>query len=263
MILNTRYDGSSFFELLRVDYPHLLPTYESYSSLLIENAVPLPHGTTILALKYQAGVLIAGDRRAVEGHQISSRTMEKVYKTDDYSAIAIAGVAGFAIDMARLFQTELEHYEKLEGERLTLEGKANRLAQMIKQNLPAAFQGLIVVPIFAGYDLKRKEGRIFKYDVVGGKYEEEEFYATGSGGKDARNTMKKFYRKALSEEEALKIALEALVDASEEDSATSGPDLIRSIYPSVKKITEQGIVDIPEPPIAEICKAIVESRRNQ
>lgn len=263
MILNTRYDGSSFFELLKVDYPYLLPTYEKGFSLPIENAVPVSHGTTILALRYQEGVFIAGDRRAVEGHQISSKTMEKVYKTDDYSAIAIAGAAGPAMDMARLFQTELEHYEKIEGERLTLEGKANRLAQMIRQNLPAAFQGLIVIPIFAGYDLKRKEGRIFKYDVVGGKYEETDYYATGSGGKDARNTMKKLYRKPLGEEEALKIVLEALIDASEEDAGTGGPDIIRDIYPNVKKITEQGIADIPEAPIAEICKAIIEGRRNQ
>ncbi|HWP47950.1 MAG TPA: proteasome subunit beta [Candidatus Limnocylindrales bacterium] len=223
----------------------------------------VPHGTTILALRYQNGVLIAGDRRAIEGPQISSRTMEKVYKTDDYSAMAIAGAAGPAIDMARLFQVELEHYEKLEGERLTLEGKANRLAQMIRQNLPAAFQGLIVIPIFAGYDLKRKEGRIFKYDVVGGKYEEEEFYATGSGGKDARNTMKKLYRRGLQEEEALKVALEALIDASEEDVGTGGPDLVRGIYPTVKKITEQGIMDVPETTVASICKAIIESRKNQ
>jgi proteasome beta subunit len=263
MILKTQYNGSSFFELLKVDYPHLLPTYRGDPTLLSEDSVSVPHGTTILALRYQDGVLIAGDRRAIEGPQISSRTMEKVYKTDDYSAMAIAGAAGPAIDMARLFQVELEHYEKLEGERLTLEGKANRLAQMIRQNLPAAFQGLIVIPIFAGYDLKRKEGRIFKYDVVGGKYEEEEFYATGSGGKDARNTMKKLYRRGLQEEEALKVALEALIDASEEDVGTGGPDLVRGIYPTVKKITEQGIMDIPETTIAPICKAIIESRRNQ
>ncbi len=263
MILKTQYDGSSFFELLKVDYPHLLPTYRSDPTLLSEDSVSIPHGTTILALRYQNGVLIAGDRRAIEGPQISSRTMEKVYKTDDYSAMAIAGAAGPAIDMARLFQVELEHYEKLEGERLTLEGKANRLAQMIRQNLPAAFQGLIVIPIFAGYDLKRKEGRIFKYDVVGGKYEEEEFYATGSGGKDARNTMKKLYRRGLQEEEALKVALEALIDASEEDVGTGGPDLVRGIYPTVKKITEQGITDIPETTVASICKVIIESRKNQ
>jgi proteasome beta subunit len=262
MIFKTEYGGSSFFELLRVEFPHLLPKYESYSALSNARSVPLPHGTTILALRYQEGILIAGDRRAIEGPQISSKTMEKVFKTDDYSAMAIAGAAGPAIDMARLFQVELEHYEKLEGERLTLEGKANRLAQMIKQNLPAAFQGLIVIPIFAGYDLKRKEGRIFKYDVVGGKYEEEEFYATGSGGKDARNTMKKRYRRDLNEEEVVEIAMEALIDASEEDVGTGGPDLIREIYPTAKKITEQGIVDISEARIAEVCKVIVENRGN-
>ena len=154
----------------------------------------VPTGTTILALRYADGVIIAGDRQATEGYQVAHRRIEKVYKTDEHSAVAIAGAAGPAIEMARLFQTELEHYEKVEGDGLSLEGKANKLGQMIRMNLPMAMQGLVVVPIFAGYDLRRAEGRIFKYDVTGGRYEETDYYATGSGGKDARNTLKKLYR---------------------------------------------------------------------
>ena len=154
----------------------------------------VPTGTTILALRYADGVIVAGDRQATEGYQVAHRRIEKVYKTDEYSAVAIAGAAGPAIEMARLFQTELEHYEKVEGDGLSLEGKANKLGQMIRMNLPMAMQGLVVVPIFAGYDLRRAEGRIFNYDVTGGRYEETDYAATGSGGKDARTTLKKLFR---------------------------------------------------------------------
>ncbi|MFQ5648254.1 MAG: proteasome subunit beta, partial [Candidatus Aenigmatarchaeota archaeon] len=184
-------------------------------------------GTTVLALKYSQGVVMVGDRMAVEGFQVSSKKIDKVFKSDEHSAIAIAGAAGPCMEMVKLFQTELQHYEKLEGDELALEGKANKLAQMINRNLPAALHGLVVIPIFAGYDTRRGEGRIFRYDITGGRYEEEEYYATGSGGKDARNTLKKLYRKGLSEEEAVKIGIEALLDASEEDLGTAGADLIK------------------------------------
>ena len=260
MSFTTNYQGSSFLELLEQDYEHLLPHVKEFQYSEHETPLSLPIGTTILAICYADGVLIAGDRRAVEGHRISSTRIEKVYKTDQFSAMAVAGVAGLCIDMAKLFRTELEHYEKIEGEQLTLEGKANKLAHMIRNNLPAALQGLVVVPIFVGYDLLLQRGRIFKYDVVGGRYEEEEHYATGSGGKDARNSIKKLYRKGLNQDAAVNIAVEALYDASEEDAATGGPDLLRGIYPSIKTVTPEGVRDIPDDQIEALHKAFLEEK---
>ncbi|MBI2455763.1 MAG: proteasome subunit beta, partial [candidate division NC10 bacterium] len=154
------------------------------------------------------------------------------------------------IEMARLFQTELAHYENLEGTGLSLEGKANKLAQMVRANLPLAIQGLIVIPVFVGYGLKRDEGRMYKYDLAGGRYEETDYYATGSGGKDARSTMKKLYRPGMTEAEATRLALEALYDAAEEDTGTGGPDFVRKIFPSVKLVTQAGIQDVPEDRLA-------------
>lgn len=187
---------------------------------------------------------MGGDRRATEGYQISSRRIEKVFKADGFSLIGIAGAAGPCLEMVRLFQTELEHYEKLEGITLTLEGKANKLAQMVHQNLPAAIHGLIVIPIFAGYDHAGRQGRIFKYDITGGRYEEDDYYATGSGGKDARSTLKKRFRPEMSESEAIEVILEALFDAAEEDIGTGGPDPIREIYPNVKTVSATGIQEV-------------------
>jgi proteasome beta subunit len=206
---------------------------------------------------------MAGDRQATEGFQVSSRRIDKVFRTDQHSAIAIAGAAGPALELARLFQIELEHYEKLEGDNLSCEGKANKLAQMVRSNLPMAFQGLVVVPLFGGYDLKRREGRIFKYDVTGGRYEEIEYYAVGSGGKDARDTMKVLYRRNLAPPEALRVAMEALYNAAEEDVGTGGPDLIRGIYPTVKMINDEGVRDLDDTQIAEACRVLIEKRRDQ
>lgn len=254
---NTHYQGSSFSELLQSDFQHLCPTIHSSEPYEQGTAASLPIGTTILSLCYHDGVLIAGDRRAVEGHRIASRRIEKVYKTDHYSAMAVAGVAGLCIDMAKLFRTELEHYEKIEGEQLVLDGKANKLAHMIRQNFPAALQGLVVVPIFVGYDHKRGKGRIFKYDVVGGLYEEEDFYATGSGGKDARNTIKKLYTPDMPEETALNVAIEALHDAAEEDAATGGPDTMRNIYPTIKTVSARGVQDVTDDRIETLYKTLL------
>jgi proteasome beta subunit len=256
----TRY-GSSFYDFIRVDHTHLLPRFEVPEGVTLPPSVSPPHGTTILALKFQGGVVVAADRQATEGYQVASRRIEKVYKADDYSAIAIAGAAGPCLEMVKLFQVELEHYEKLEGETLALEGKANKLAQMVRQNLPAAFQGLVVIPILAGYDLRKNEGRIFKYDVTGGRYEESDYYATGSGGKDARNTLKKFYRVGMTREEALRLALEALIDAADEDVATGGPDLVRGIYPSVKIVAQTGISDLPDAEMRQLCETLLRERR--
>jgi proteasome beta subunit len=253
--------GSSFYDWMRLVHDALLPHFQVPENVPAAATPLTPHGTTILALKYEAGVLIAADRQATEGYQIASRHIEKVHKADEYSAIAIAGAAGPCLEMVRLFQVELEHYEKLEGEVLALEGKANKLAQMVRQNLPAAFQGLIVVPILAGYDVRKNEGRIFKYDVTGGRYEEGDYYATGSGGKDARNTLKKFYRSGMTQEEALRLALEALLDASEEDVATGGPDPIRGNFPSVKVVAHTGTHDLPEAEIRQVCETLLSERR--
>lgn len=250
--------GSSFYQLLRSQYPRLLPELPGYpSSGKKDLSQILPHGTTVLALRYRDGVLIAGDRMATEGYSVSERRIEKVHTTDRTSAVAIAGAAGPCLEMTRLFRIELEHYEKIEGAELSMEGKANKLAQMIKGNLPMAMQGLVVIPIFAGYDVKRETGRIFKYDIAGGQYEEAEYYAIGSGGKDARGTLKKIFKKDLSQEEAIQSALEALYDAAEADIATGGPDLIRGIFPTVKTITSAGVSDIEEERIKRLLEGII------
>lgn len=262
-------DGSSFFDYLMRHRPDLAPMNREWpasigSKVEAPGGLPnLPHGTTVLALKYEHGVVIAGDRRATEGFQIAGRQMEKVFRIDGHSAMAIAGTAGPAIEMARLFQTELEHYEKLEGVQLSVEGKANKLGQMVKANLPMVFHGLIVLPIYVGYDARRAEGRIFKYDITGGRYEESEYHSIGSGGKDARNTMREHYRKHLSEEEALKLALLSLYNAAEEDVGTGGPDLIRGIYPTAKVINEGGIVDVDDQRVASLYASLIQDRRKE
>ncbi|MDQ4125197.1 MAG: proteasome subunit beta [Actinomycetota bacterium] len=249
--------GSSFSEVLRAQSPELLPPGDA------EGPFHVPEGTTVLALRFAVGVIVAGDRRATEGFQIAHRSIEKVFAADDMSAVAIAGAAGPAVEMVRLFQTELEHYEKVEGERLTLEGKANKLSQMIRANLPAAMQGLAVVPLFAGYDEGRGQGRIFKYDITGGRYEEDDYHATGSGGKDARSSLKKRFRSDLSRDEAVKVAIEALFDAADEDVGTGGPDLMRGIYPTVASITGAGLVEIAEPEIERLFQELISERRDQ
>jgi proteasome beta subunit len=256
------YGNASFIELLRATSPHLLPTLGPGSA---EESLPsaAPHGTTVLAVRYRDGVLMAGDRQATEGFQVAHRKIDKISKADELSGIGVAGAAGPSMEMARLFQTELEHYEKVEGEALSLEGKANRLAQMIRMNLPAAMQGLVVVPIFAGFDEKAGIGRIFKYDITGGRYEEAEYFAQGSGGKDARDSLKKGYRKNMSKAEAARVALEALMDAAEEDIGTGGPDLVRGIFPSVKTITRDGFGEVPEDEVRRACEELLAERKGR
>jgi proteasome beta subunit len=233
--------GPSFSELLRRVRPEGpgLPVPVNAASAGTAR-LDVPHGTTIVAVRYGGGVVMGGDRRATEGYTIASRRIEKVSPADRWSGVAIAGAAGPAMEMVRLFQTELEHYEKVEGEPLSLEGKANKLSQMIRANLPAAMQGLVVVPLFAGYDLRRGEGRLFKYDVTGGRYEEIDFHATGSGGLHAKNWLKAGWREGMSADEAVDLALRALFQAADEDTATGGPDLIRRIFPSVAVISADG-----------------------
>jgi proteasome beta subunit len=249
--------GASFTDLVRGSAPDLLAEREP------SRALQAPEGTTVLALRFADGVVIAGDRRATEGFQIAHRSIEKVFAADDMSAVAIAGAAGPAVEMVRLFQTELEHYEKVEGERLTLEGKANKLSQMVRANLPAAMQGLVVVPLFAGFDETIMQGRIFKYDLTGGRYEEDDYHATGSGGKDARSSLKKRYRQDLSRDEAVKVAIEALFDAADEDVGTGGPDLMRGIFPTVTAIAVSGMVEVPEEEVRRLFGEIVADRRDE
>ncbi len=225
----------SFVDLVRRSRPETLPTATGITPQFAS-----PHGTTVVALKFATGVVFGGDRRATEGFTIADERMEKVFAADDLSVIAIAGAAGQAIEIVKLFQLELEHYEKITGDRLSLEGKANRLAQMIRGNLPMAIQGLVVVPLFGGFDERREEGRIFYYDATGGRWEEDDYHATGSGGRPAKSSLKKRWRPGLDRGEALEVAVEALVDASQEDAATGGPDPTRGIFPTVVVVTAEG-----------------------
>jgi proteasome beta subunit len=223
----------------------------------------ITHGTTVVALRYDNGVVVAGDRRATEGNLIAHRSIEKVFPADRHSAVAISGAAGSAIEMVRLFQTQLEHYEKVEGTCLSLEGKANQLGQMVSANLQMAMQGLVVIPLFAGYDLRLKKGRIFTYDVTGGRFEETDFHATGSGGRDAKNTVKLSYRERLGRDEAVQLAVAALYEAADEDTATGGPDAIRGIYPVVATVNAEGYRRLEDTEVAEHFRNVLERRRER
>ncbi len=245
--------GPDFVGLLR------LTSGRADAPTRVENGTPMqvPHGTTVVALRYTDGVVMAGDRRATAGNMIAHHAMEKVFPADHHSAVAIAGTAGMAIEMVRLFQVQLEHYEKVEGSILSLEGKANQLAQMVRQHLPMAMQGLAVVPLFAGYDTARGLGRIFNYDVTGGHYEDTDFQATGSGGRDARSTVKLGWREGLSRDEALDLAIQSLYEAADEDSATGGPDPVRGIYPIIAIVDVDGYREVPEDEVAARFGALI------
>jgi proteasome beta subunit len=250
--------SSSFVDFLSGYAPELLPGRRP----LPNGAVPdAPHGTTIVALAFDGGVVVAGDRRATMGPTIASREIEKVFPADEFSAVGIAGSAGLALEMVRLFQLELEHYEKIEGALLSLDGKANRLATMIRGNLGLAMQGLAVVPVFAGYDLDREVGRIFSYDVTGGRYEEHDFHSVGSGSVFARGSLKKLWRPDLDTGGAVRVAVEALWDAADDDSATGGPDTVRRIWPVVATVTAAGYLRVPEETLADVVGAVLEARR--
>ena len=219
-----------------------------------------PHGTTIVAATFDGGVAIAGDRRATMGSMIAQRDIEKVFAADEYSAVGIAGTAGLAIELVRLFQTELEHYEKIEGTTLSMDGKANRLATLIRGNLGLAMQGLAVVPLFVGADLTTGLGRIFSYDVTGGRYEELEFHAVGSGSVFARGSLKKLYRRGLSPDSIVEVLVQALYDAADDDSATGGPDLTRRIFPVVHVITMEGQTRLADTEVGAVADRVVAGR---
>jgi proteasome beta subunit len=251
--------GSSFVDLLRQVAPHELPgagrTHDAGVS-----ALEIVHGTTVLAIRYADGVVMAGDRRATAGNLIANRRMEKVFPADDFSGVAIAGAAGPAVEMVKLFQVQLEHYEKIEGELLSLEGKANQLAQLVRSNLQAAMVGFVVVPLFAGYDARRNMGRVFSYDVTGGKYEEADYQTNGSGGIHARNWIKASWREGMDRGDTVDLALRALFAAADEDTATGGPDIIRRIFPTVAVISAAGYEPVEEAVIAERAEALVGGR---
>ncbi|WP_106279592.1 proteasome subunit beta [Geodermatophilus tzadiensis] len=254
--------GSSFTDFLGVTAPDLLPGRRPVPQIPVGDLTP--HGTTIVAVTYHGGVLMGGDRRATMGNLISSRDIEKVYPADSWSVIGIAGAAGIAIEMVKLYQVELEHYEKIEGLTLSLDGKANRLAQMIRGNLGAALQGLAVVPLFAGYDLDAAPGttpgRIFSYDVTGGNYEERGYSAVGSGSLFARNSLKKTWRPGLDGDAATRSLVEALYDAADDDSATGGPDPVRRLYPIVYRVDAEGAVRLTDDEVSAVAGAITEER---
>lgn len=238
--------GPSFAELVRrAGLSPVVPERPGTEPLAIT------HGTTVVAVRYADGVVMAGDRRATSGNLISHRAIEKVFPADRHSGVAIAGAAGPAMEMVKLFQLQLEHYEKVEGDELSLEGKANQLSQMVRNHLPAAMQGLAVVPLFAGFDLARDVGRLFQYDVTGGRYEESNFAATGSGSLHAATVVKLGFRDDLGRDETLDLAINALFQAADEDSATGGPDRVRGIYPTMATITADGFDRIPEAEVAE------------
>src|ERR671913_1636605 len=246
--------GPSFLEVLKraggeqrwADVPRGLTPHE------------ITHGTTVVAIRYADGVVMAGDRRATSGNLISHRSMEKVFPADRHSGVAIAGAAGPAVEMVKLFQLQLEHYEKVEGGELSLEGKANQLAQMVRSHLPAAMQGFVVVPLFAGFDTRRGTGRLFEYDVTGGRYEESDFASTGSGSLHAGTVIKIGYKPDLDRDASIELAISALFQAADEDSATGGPHPGRGIFPTMATITGNGFERLPDREIEDRFRALLD-----
>jgi proteasome beta subunit len=258
--------SSSFTDFLTTTAPELLPRAVYADGL--PAAAPggpgatadIPHGTTIVTAICEGGVVMSGDRRATSGNMISQRDIEKVFRSDEYSCVGIAGVAGIGVEMVRLFSVELEHYEKLEGRSLSLEGKANRLAGLVRANLGGAMQGLVAVPLLAGYDEETDRARIFSFDVAGGKYEERRFATIGSGSVFARGSLKKVYRDGMSLPDVVRTLIEALYDAADDDSATGGPDIARQIYPVVATVTADGFERLSDEEVGRYVDAVIAER---
>jgi proteasome beta subunit len=262
---------SSFADFLAASAPGLLPAGAGGQAASEpggqaaagpggQAASDLPHGTTIVAVDFDGGVIMAGDRRSTAGNMIAKRDIEKVLRGDDFSCVGIAGVAGIGLELVRLFQLELEHYEKIEGRTLSLEGKANRLAAFVRGNLGGAMQGLVVVPLFAGFDPETGQGRIFSYDVAGGRYEERRYHAIGSGSVFASGSLKKLYTDDMAAADAITACMQALYDAADDDSATGGPDLTRKIYPVVAVVTEDGFRRLTDEEAGQYAQAVVAER---
>ena len=252
--------SSSFTEFLSVAAPHLMPAKAAAE-------FEAPHGTTIVAAQYASGVVMAGDRRATMGNLIAQRDIEKVFAADDYSLVGIAGTAGLAVEMVRLYQVELEHYEKIEGTQLTIDGKANRLATMIRGNLAMAMQGLAVVPMFAGFDVtaatSAEGGRIYSFDVTGSRNQERYYHAVGSGSLFARGSLKKLWREGMSRDEIVRVVVEALYDAADDDSATGGPDITRGIFPVVMLATASGTERVGDDELGTVVRSILTERESR
>ncbi len=252
--------NGSFTDFVARAEPHLLPGHGRAGGAVTE----LRHGTTVVALTCADGVILAGDRRATMGNMIAQRDIEKVFVADSHSAVGIAGTAGLAVEIVRMFRLELEHYEKIEGVRLSLDGKANRLASMIRGNLAAALQGMAVLPLFVGYDLNIADptlaGRIYSYDVTGGRFEEHDYSAVGSGSVFARSALKKRFRRAATTAAGVRTAVEALYDAADEDTATAGPDLTRRIFPVVVAVGVDGAVRWADEAVGAIAEQVVADR---
>ncbi len=246
--------GPSFADVLRRLAPHQLPG----AGVSGPSTLEIPHGTTVVAIRFADGVIMAGDRRATAGYMIASRRIEKVFPADDFSGVSIAGAAGPAIEMVKLFQVQLEHYEKVQGEVLSLEGKANQLGQLVRANLPAAMQGFAVVPLFAGFDVHRERGRVFSYDVTGGRYEELDFQAQGSGSVHARNWIKAGWSEGRDADATINLAITALFAAADEDVATGGPDLVRRIFPTVAVIDAAGYRALSDDDIEARSQAVLQ-----
>lgn len=249
--------GSSFLDFAQRVAPEVLPMSRSVDKGVLPE---VPHGTTIVTAQFAGGVVMAGDRRATMGSMISSRQMEKVFAADDTSVVGIAGTAGIAIELVRLFQLELEHYEKIEGDTLSLDGKANRLAALLRSNLPLAMQGLAAVPLFAGFDTDRGYGRIYSYDVTGGRYEETNHHSVGSGSVFARGALKKLWHADMTRTEAVRLCIEALWDAADDDSATAGPDVLRKIWPIVAVVTADGFSYVDPAELTEVATTVLAGR---
>jgi proteasome beta subunit len=249
--------SSSFTEFLAAASPDLLPNGNGASATA-------PHGTTIIAAAYDGGVVMAGDRRATAGNLIAQRDIEKVFASDEYTLVGIAGAAGLAIEIVRLYQVELEHYEKIEGTQLTLDGKANRLATMIRGNLGQALQGLAVVPLFAGFDIDAADatsaGKIYSFDVTGGRYPEQHYHAVGSGSLFARGALKKLWRPDMDRAAIIRVVIESLYDAADDDSATGGPDITRRIFPIVMLATAEGTSRVDDGELDSVVRAILADR---
>lgn len=260
--------SSSFADFLTAAAPDLLPRAHAADALPggagAGGAVDVPHGTTIVTAVCDGGVVMAGDRRATAGNMISLRDIEKVFRSDDFSCVGIAGAAGIGVDLVRLFGVELEHYEKIEGRSLSLEGKANRLAGLVRANLGGAIQlGLVAVPLLAGYDEERDDGRIFSFDVTGGRYEEQRFASIGSGSVFARGSLKKLYRDGMSADDVIFVLMQALYDAADDDSATGGPDMARRIFPIVATVTADGFRRLSDEEAGQYADSVVAERMRQ
>jgi proteasome beta subunit len=251
--------SSSFADFLGIAAPDLLPK-AAHSAGGTGGAPDLLHGTTIVTAVCDGGVVMAGDRRATAGNMIAQRRFEKVFRSDEFSCVGIAGVAGVGVDLVRLFAVELEHYEKLEGRSLSLEGKANRLAGLVKANLGGAMQGLVAVPLLAGYDEETDRGRIFSFDVTGGKYEEQRFAGIGSGSVFASGSLKKLYQDGMNAEDVALVLMQALYDAADDDSATGGPDMSRRIYPVIAIVTQDGYHRLTDAEAGRYAEAVVAER---